>query len=73
MRRKHEAKPDSAEKTVRDIRRATRRPHAGQWLTPAADRTVITAPVSWMDRFSMMKPRGTSADDRIDRMTLTPM
>ena len=47
--------------------------HVGQWLTPAADRTVITAPVSWMDRFSMMKPRGTSADDRIDRMTLTPM
>ena len=28
MRRKHETKPDSAEKTVRDIRRATRRPHA---------------------------------------------
>ena len=30
MRRKHEAKPDSAEKTVRDIRRATRRPHAAE-------------------------------------------
>ncbi len=28
MRRKHEMKPDSAEKTVRDIRRSTRRPHA---------------------------------------------
>ena len=30
MRRKHEATPDSAEKTVRDIRRATRRPHAAE-------------------------------------------
>ena len=30
MRRKHETKPDSAEKTVRDIRRATRRPHAAE-------------------------------------------
>ena len=30
MRRKHEARPDSAEKTVRDIRRATRRPHAAE-------------------------------------------
>ena len=30
MRRKHEMKPDSAEKTVRDIRRATRRPHAAE-------------------------------------------
>ena len=30
MRRKQEAKSDSAEKTVRDIRRATRRPHAAE-------------------------------------------
>lgn len=30
MRRKHEAKSDGAEKTVRDIRRATRRPHAAE-------------------------------------------
>jgi hypothetical protein len=30
MRQKHEAKPESAEKAVRDIRRATRRPHAAE-------------------------------------------
>lgn len=30
MSRIHEAKPDSPEKTVRDIRRATRRPHAAE-------------------------------------------
>ena len=30
MRRKHDAKRDGAEKTVRDIRRATRRPHAAE-------------------------------------------
>jgi transposase len=30
MRQKHEAKPGSAEKTVRDIRRATRRRHSSE-------------------------------------------
>ena len=30
MRRKHESKTGSADKTVRDIRRATRRPHAAE-------------------------------------------
>jgi transposase len=30
MRQKHEAKPSSAEKTVRDIRRATRRRHSSE-------------------------------------------